>query len=68
MFAACGLFVIRFDNRDVGLSTSFADSPVGDQGQAYLINDMAADAIAVLDAEGRASAPMHCVRSACRRW
>jgi pimeloyl-ACP methyl ester carboxylesterase len=52
MFAANGLFVIRFDNRDVGLSTSFADAPVGDQGQAYLVSDMAADVIAVLDAEG----------------
>ena len=52
LYAANGLFVIRFDNRDVGLSTSFAGAPVGDQGQAYVLSDMAADAIAVLDAEG----------------
>ncbi len=52
MFAAEGLFVIRFDNRDVGLSTSFAGAPVGEAGNAYLLGDMAADAIAVLDAEG----------------
>ena len=52
MFAAEGLYVIRFDNRDVGLSTSFAGAPVGEAGNAYLLGDMAADAIAVLDAEG----------------
>jgi pimeloyl-ACP methyl ester carboxylesterase len=52
MFAATGLYVIRFDNRDVGLSSSYADAPVGDHGEAYLIGDMARDAIAVLDAEG----------------
>lgn len=52
MFAAEGLFVIRFDNRDVGLSTSFAGAPVGEAGNAYVLGDMAADAIAVLDAEG----------------
>ena len=52
MFAAEGLFVIRFDNRDVGLSTSFAGAPVGEGGNAYVVGDMAADAIAVLDALG----------------
>jgi pimeloyl-ACP methyl ester carboxylesterase len=52
MFAAEGLYVIRFDNRDVGLSTSFAGAPAGEAGNAYLLGDMAADAIAVLDAEG----------------
>jgi pimeloyl-ACP methyl ester carboxylesterase len=52
MFAATGLFVIRFDNRDVGLSTSFEGAPVGEHGEAYLLSDMADDAIAVLDAEG----------------
>ena len=38
-------FVVRFDNRDTGLSDSvdFESSP-------YTINDMAADAIAILDA------------------
>lgn len=51
MFAAEGLFVIRYDNRDVGLSTSFAGAPTGPLGNAYTIADMAADGIAVLDAE-----------------
>ena len=41
MFAATGLFVIRFDNREVGLSSEI-DTP-------YTLSDMAADAIAVLD-------------------
>ena len=36
----------------MGLSTSFAGAPVGEAGNAYLLGDMAADAIAVLDAEG----------------
>ncbi len=52
MFAATGLYVIRFDNRDVGLSSSFADAPTGSQGESYLVSDMARDAVAVLDAEG----------------
>jgi pimeloyl-ACP methyl ester carboxylesterase len=52
MFAARGLFVIRFDNRDVGLSTSFRDAPTGPAGEAYRLGDMACDAVAVLDAEG----------------
>ncbi|HEY9217711.1 MAG TPA: alpha/beta hydrolase [Phenylobacterium sp.] len=41
---AKGYFAIRFDNRDVGLSTWFKP------GDAYKLEDMAADAIAVLDA------------------
>jgi pimeloyl-ACP methyl ester carboxylesterase len=52
MFVSEGLYVIRFDNRDVGLSTSFAGAPVGEAGNAYVVSDMAADAVAVLDAEG----------------
>ncbi|MEZ5224839.1 MAG: alpha/beta fold hydrolase [Ilumatobacteraceae bacterium] len=52
MFAAEGLFVVRYDNRDVGLSSSFAGAPVGELGNAYTIGDMAADGIAVLDALG----------------
>jgi pimeloyl-ACP methyl ester carboxylesterase len=56
MFVARGLFVIRFDNRDVGLSTSFAGAPLGERGNAYTLTDMAADAIAVLDAAGVARA------------
>jgi pimeloyl-ACP methyl ester carboxylesterase len=51
MFAAEGLYVIRYDNRDVGLSSSFAGKPVGELGNAYVVSDMAADGIAVLDAE-----------------
>ena len=52
MFAVRGLYVIRFDNRDVGLSTSFEGAPTGPEGEAYTVSDMAADALAVLDAEG----------------
>ncbi|MDQ6698409.1 MAG: alpha/beta fold hydrolase [Actinomycetota bacterium] len=60
-FVAEGFFVIRFDNRDVGLSTKFSDvrPAVGavvralSAGQPpevpYTLDDMAGDAIAVLD-------------------
>ena len=41
MFAAQGLHVVRFDNRDVGLSAEYDDP--------YTLSDMAGDAIAVLD-------------------
>ncbi|WP_374574250.1 alpha/beta fold hydrolase [Phenylobacterium sp.] len=41
-----GYRTIRFDNRDTGLSTWF------EPGEAYTLSDMAADAIAVLDAAG----------------
>ena len=51
-FVDRGFHVIRFDNRDVGLSTHFADAPVGERGEAYSLSDMANDAIAVLDANG----------------
>lgn len=44
MFAAEGFHVVRFDNRDVGLSSS-VDAP-------YTLSDMAVDALAVLDAVG----------------
>ena len=40
-----GYRAIRFDNRDVGLSTSL-------DGESYSLSDMAADAIAVLDTVG----------------
>jgi pimeloyl-ACP methyl ester carboxylesterase len=50
MFAARGFQVIRFDNRDVGLSTSFAGAPVDDTNACYRLSDMADDAFAVLDA------------------
>ena len=52
MFVGRGLQVIRFDNRDVGLSTSFADAPTDASGAAYRLHDMADDAFAVLDANG----------------
>jgi len=52
-----GFYVIRFDNRDVGLSTWFdhagpADplgALAGTASSPYLLSDMAADAVAVLD-------------------
>ena len=44
--------MIRFDNRDVGLSTSFAGAPVDDRNACYRLSDMADDAFAVLDANG----------------
>ena len=56
-----GFHVVRFDNRDVGLSTKLEDAPpvdlagalAGDASSApYLISDMAADAAALLDAIG----------------
>ena len=52
MFVERGFHVIRFDNRDIGLSTSFEGAPTGEGGEAYRLSDMAADAIAVLDANG----------------
>jgi pimeloyl-ACP methyl ester carboxylesterase len=45
-----GFHVVRFDNRDTGLSTRFA------KGDKYTAQDMAADAVAVLDAVGWESA------------
>jgi len=50
MFADRGLHVVRFDNRDVGLSTKFDDWPTGPHGAAYTLSDMAADGMVVLDA------------------
>jgi pimeloyl-ACP methyl ester carboxylesterase len=60
-FVARGFFAIRFDNRDVGLSTKFEDV-TPDMGAvmqalregkepnvAYRLGDMATDAVAVLD-------------------
>ena len=52
MFVAAGFHVIRFDNRDVGLSTHFHDATLDEAGAAYRVADMAADAVAVLDAAG----------------
>ena len=58
-----GFFVIRFDNRDVGLSTKFEDAEIPDfmrineayaRGEKpevpYTLEDMARDAVGVLDA------------------
>jgi pimeloyl-ACP methyl ester carboxylesterase len=50
MFVATGHRVIRMDNRDVGLSTHFADAPLDERNAAYRLGDMAADVVAVLDA------------------
>jgi pimeloyl-ACP methyl ester carboxylesterase len=67
-FADRGFFAIRFDNRDVGLSTKFdhvtPDFPgtlrTLSEGHApdvaYRLSDMAGDAVAVLDALGIAQA------------
>ncbi|MEE2677938.1 MAG: alpha/beta hydrolase [Myxococcota bacterium] len=65
MLASLGHQVIRYDNRDVGLSTKFDDSDYdavtealakAASGQpvktAYLLSDMAADAAGLLDALG----------------
>ena len=69
MLAERGLRVIRFDNRDVGLSERIESGGVPDltkvigammQGQKpdvpYLLDDMAADAVGLLDALGIARA------------
>jgi pimeloyl-ACP methyl ester carboxylesterase len=48
-FAAHGYQVVRFDNRDTGLSTKL-------DGIEYTLADMAADAVSVLDALGVARA------------
>src|SRR5437899_2445618 len=45
LFCAEGYHVVRFDNRDVGLSSKL-------EGRDYSLRDMANDAVAVLDALG----------------
>lgn len=59
--AATNLRVIRFDNRDSGLSTHFSDAPAPDFAAMavgimpvapYMLDDMAADALGLLDALG----------------
>lgn len=61
-----GLFVIRFDNRDVGLSTHLADRADGAPGPlpglpapAYMLSDLAADAAGLVEALGLG--PVHVV-------
>lgn len=62
---AHGVQVIRFDNRDVGLSSHFPEAPTpdlpaalaGDMSSAsYTLSDMAADTVGLLDALGLDSA------------
>jgi pimeloyl-ACP methyl ester carboxylesterase len=58
--AATGRYVVRFDNRDVGLSTHLDHLPVPQPGRVllkrdrapYSIGDMAEDALGLLDALG----------------
>ena len=52
MFVGRGLRVVRFDNRDVGLSSKFDNAPDTGGEVAYNVSDMAADAMAVLDEIG----------------
>jgi pimeloyl-ACP methyl ester carboxylesterase len=60
-----GLQVIRFDNRDIGLSTHLTDAPPPDlpatlagdlSSVSYTLSDMAADAVGLLDVLGFAKA------------
>src|SRR5437660_1747975 len=66
---AHGLHVIRFDNRDVGLSTHIQDAPPPDltaafagdtSSAAYTLSDMAADTVGLLDALGLRDAHVVC--------
>ncbi len=58
--AARGFYVIRFDNRDIGLSTKMEQAGMpdvmaafaGDARPAYALDDMADDAVGLLDALG----------------
>ncbi len=58
LLADRGFWVVRFDNRDVGRSTVLRDAPVPKRwqllvrdarGAAYSLNEMAADAVGLLD-------------------
>jgi pimeloyl-ACP methyl ester carboxylesterase len=49
--AARGFFVVRYDNRDTGLSTTYPPGP-----PPYAVEDMATDLVAVMDAYGIAQA------------
>lgn len=59
--AGHGLHLIRFDNRDAGLSTHFSEAPVPDFARiqsgdfstvTYTLSDMAADTVGLMDALG----------------
>jgi len=59
--ASRGLQVVRFDNRDTGLSTHFTDAPIPDfpavmagdfSTVSYTLSDMAADTVGLVDALG----------------
>jgi pimeloyl-ACP methyl ester carboxylesterase len=65
LLAARNLFVVRFDNRDIGLSTHLHDAPppdvmaavAGDTSSAsYTLSEMAGDTVGLLDALGLTSA------------
>jgi pimeloyl-ACP methyl ester carboxylesterase len=65
LLEARGLYVIRFDNRDIGLSTHLHDAPAPDvmaavagdtRSASYTLTDMAADAAGLLDALALTSA------------
>jgi len=58
--ASRGFRVIRYDNRDTGLSTWFGDE------DRYVLADMARDGIAVLDAAGVPCAPVQDVGAMLR--
>jgi pimeloyl-ACP methyl ester carboxylesterase len=47
-----GLFVIRFDNRDSGLSTHLHDAPRVEGGAPYTLSDMARDTVGLIEALG----------------
>lgn len=64
-FVAAGLYVVTFDNRDVGLSQKFGDFGLADTAAvtqalkdgrkpdlAYTLDDMAADTVGLMDALG----------------
>ena len=65
LLAARGFFVVRYDNRDVGLSTYFDDAPAPDIAAlaagdlttaSYDLSDLADDAVGLFDALGIARA------------